>query len=54
MQRGDVREARNPAKRKVQIVHVEMDDVEFFGVLHYVFEHYKMMSELVDASLAQT
>src|ERR1700732_1164041 len=51
---GDMREAGNPRKRKVQIVHVEMDDVEFFGVLHYVFEHYVMMSELVDAAFVQT
>jgi hypothetical protein len=37
----------------MQIVHVEMDDVEFFGALHYVFEHYVMMSELVDAAFVQ-
>src|SRR6266498_4346141 len=53
MKRGDMWKARNPGKRKVQIVHVEMDDVEFFGALHYVFEHYVMTSELVDASPAQ-
>jgi hypothetical protein len=50
---GDMREAGNLRKRKVQIVHVEMDDVEFFGALHYVFEHYVMMSELVDAAFVQ-
>jgi hypothetical protein len=30
-----------------------MDDVEFFGALHYVFEHYVMMGELVDAAFVQ-
>src|SRR5438132_2822371 len=53
MKRGDMWDARNPGKGKVQIVHVEMDDVEFFGALHYVFEHYIMTSKLVDPSLAQ-
>ena len=37
----------------MQIVHVEMDDVKFFGALHYVFEHYVVMSELIDAAFVQ-
>jgi hypothetical protein len=32
---------------------VEVDDVEFFGTLHYVVEHYVMMRELVDATFVQ-
>jgi hypothetical protein len=33
----DLREAGNPRKRKVQVIYMEMDDIEFFGVFHNVF-----------------
>src|ERR1700730_8629010 len=51
---GDMREASKPRKRKVQIVHVVVEDIEFFGALHDVFEHYEVMSELIDAAFVQT
>jgi hypothetical protein len=37
----------------MQIIHVEMDDIEFVNALHYVFKHHVMMSELIVASLVQ-
>jgi hypothetical protein len=38
---------------KVQIVDVEMDDIEFWGLLEHTFKHDNVVRQVIDAVLVE-
>jgi hypothetical protein len=48
-----LRHRRSPRQRKVLVVHVKVDRVEFTGALRNVFQHQDVMRRLVDAVLVE-